>query len=394
MQRQVTMTGSRDRRHGFALPAAVFALVIVGILVTGGFYVARQESRIGVASQHAAQAFYLAERGVGEVIANPNASMLGSIPMWGDTAVSGTVDGGTWEVGITRMSQRTYFLDGTAQVTRGGAMLGGATRRVGLIAKLFSAQIDPPAALTTQGELRIGGSSEILGNDQIPGAWSDYCDASDLEDKAGIMIDDLDNITTAGNAYDVDGVPPADEDPSITPESLLDFGGMTFADLASVADIEFGYTATITGVAPDSVSGGDGWICRPGDFNWGAPLDPGSICGTRFPIIYAKNSLHISSSAAGQGILLVENDLTITGGFQFFGPVIVKGTLSTTGTGGHIQGAVIAANVDLDTSTVLGNALVQYSGCSITRAVLNNSNLTRLRPLAERSWVDLSNVAG
>jgi hypothetical protein len=74
--------------------------------------------------------------------------------------------------------------------------------------------------------------------------------------------------------------------------------------------------------------------------------------------------------------------------------LVVKGTLSTTGTGGHVQGAVIAANVDLDTSTVLGNALVQYSGCSISRAVLNNSNLTRLRPLAQRSWVDLSNVVG
>ena len=383
-----------NTQRGFALPAAVFALVIVGVLVTGGFYVARQESRIGVASEHAAQAFYLAEGGVSEVIATPNAALLSSLPIWGDTAVAGTVDDGLWEVEITRMAQRTYFLDGTGRVTRGGAMLGGATRRVGMIAKFFTAEIDPPAALTTQGSLTIGGSSEILGNDLIPGGWSDYCDASDLEDKAGIMIDDVDNIKTNGVKYEVSGSPPIEEDPSITPESLLDFGGMTFDDLVAVADIEYSYSFTLTGVAPDSVLVGGNWLCRSGDINWGDPDNPGAVCGSHFPIIYAGSDLHISSSAAGQGILLVEGDLTLTGGFRFYGPVIVKGTLSTTGTGAHVQGAVIAANVNLDTSTVLGNALVQFSSCGVSRAVLNNSNLTRLRPLAQRSWVDLSNVAG
>ena len=41
----------RDRRNsgGFALPTAVGALVIMGILVTAGLYMAQQEVRIGVA---------------------------------------------------------------------------------------------------------------------------------------------------------------------------------------------------------------------------------------------------------------------------------------------------------------------------------------------------------
>jgi hypothetical protein len=389
-----TMMSHDNTQRGFALPAAVFALVIVGVLVTGGFYVARQESRIGVASQHAAQAFYLAERGVSEVIATPDAAMLTSLPIWGDTAVAGTVDGGLWEVEVTRMAQQTYFLDGTGQVTRGGAMLGGATRRVGMIAKFFTANIDPPAALTTQGSLTIGGSSEIIGFDADPDTWGDYCDSNSLQDKAGIMINDTLNIKENGVKVIVDGVPATAEDPSITAESLLDLGGMHFDDLAALADITFPYSLTLTQTAPDSLLASGNWICRPGDYNWGDPLNPGAVCGSRFPIIYATNDLHISSSASGQGILLVEGDLSITGGFEFFGPVIVKGTLSTTGTGGHIRGAVIAANVNLDTSKVLGNALVQYSSCSVSRALLNNSSLTRLRPLAQRSWVDLSNVAG
>ena len=52
------------RQCGFALPATVFALVVVGVITTGGFFMAHQEGRIGVASEHAGLAFYLTERGL------------------------------------------------------------------------------------------------------------------------------------------------------------------------------------------------------------------------------------------------------------------------------------------------------------------------------------------
>lgn len=393
MNRHMTSMDPRISRNGFALPAAVFALVVVGVLVTGGFYIARQESRISVANEHAARAFYLAEYGVSEVLAQPDLSLLTSITMWGDTTVTGTSGGGNWEVAVTRMAPRTYFLDGTGRVTRGGAVLGGASRRVGTVAKLFTAVIDPPAALATQGDLWVGGSSEIIGQDSSPDAWAGLCDPADLTDKSGILIDDTTNIEYSGNKYDVDGDPPVAEDPDLTIDKLLQFGDLTFDDLVKFASIEFTSSETITNTQPDSMLVDGEWVCdRSGKYNWGDPLDPGAVCGNYFPIIYAHQGLKINSSSAGQGILLIEGDLHLQGGFQFYGPVIVKGILSTAGTGGHINGGVIAANVNLDTSTVLGNALVQFSSCSVNRAVMNNDDLTRMRPLAQRSWVDLSNV--
>lgn len=391
MNRQVNMD-PRSRRNGFALPAAVFALVVVGVLVTGGFYIARQESRISIATEHAARAFYLAEYGVSDVVAEADLSLLNSITLGEDTTVAGQRDDGIWEVAITRVTPRTYFLDGTGTVTRGGAMLGGASRRVGLIAKVFTAVIDPPAALATQGNLWVGGSSEVVGLDSIPDGWAGLCDPDALTDKSGILIDETDNITYSGNKYEVDGDPPLSEDPTLTIDKLLTFGDLTFDDLVRFASIEFNYNETITNTEPDSTFADGEWVCRPGRYNWGDPLDPGAVCGNRFPIIYAHQDLNINSSSAGQGILLIEGDLKLQGGYQFYGPVIVKGTLSTAGTGGHVNGGVIAANVNLDTSTVLGNALVQFSSCSVTRALLNNDDLTRVRPLAQRSWVDLSNV--
>ncbi|UCD24799.1 MAG: hypothetical protein JSW51_02450, partial [Gemmatimonadota bacterium] len=85
----------------------------------------------------------------------------------------------------------------------------------------------------------------------------------------------------------------------------------------------------------------------------------------------------------GQGILLVEGDLSVQGQFKFFGIVIVRQALKTTGTGGHFNGAVLAANVDLDQNTVLGDALVQYSKCA-TQRVLSSASPGAL--LRSRAW--------
>ena len=292
------------------------------------------------------------------------------------------------------MNSQTFFLAGTGTVTLGGTMMGGASRRVGMIARVLGPTINARAGLSTQGKkLKVGGSSVISGLDTIPAELASVCDASTLQDKAGILIDDEDNIKYQGKWDDAYGDPAILEDPDLTADSLLNFGGMTFDDLAALADIDFLSKVTITDTAPDSLFVGGAWVCNSADdYNWGDPKNPTAICGTHFPIIYAHEDLHIASSAAGQGILLVEGNLKLTGGFEFYGPVIVRGTVSTTGTGGHVLGALIAGNVKSKSGKVLGNALVQYSSCTLSRAVLNNSSLSRFRPLADRSWVDLSNL--
>jgi hypothetical protein len=107
-------------------------------------------------------------------------------------------------------------------------------------------------------------------------------------------------------------------------------------------------------------------------------------------LLYHAGNLDIQSDDFGQGILLVEGNLRIRGGFTFFGIIITQGTF-TTGAGiNRIVGAVMASNGGDLNQTITGTALIWYSPCAVTRAVLNNSALSRARPLAERSWVDLS----
>src|SRR5512134_874275 len=112
----------RRGRGGFALPVAVFALVIIGVLVTGGFYMARQETRIGIASQNAADAFYLAETGLYQTVSTWANGTMSQIGAWNVDTVTGTGSNGNWSVEVMPMTNRLYFLNATGTVTKGGAL--------------------------------------------------------------------------------------------------------------------------------------------------------------------------------------------------------------------------------------------------------------------------------
>ncbi|HSW31865.1 MAG TPA: hypothetical protein VLH75_20445 [Longimicrobiales bacterium] len=389
---------STQEKKGFAMPAAVGALVIVGVLVTAGFYMANQELRIGVANRNAATAVNLAQSSNNRILVN-RSQTLSSMPIWGVTTIADTAAQGISSVQVTRLSTYLYFLDATSTVTEGGALWSGGSRRVGLVARLVTANINPPAALTTQGTLTYGGSAQIHGNDAPPNGteggqanWTSTCPTTGLTNKPGILIDDTLSIDWNGNRNKIEanmnGNPRFAQDTSITAANLMAFGDMGWAGMVALA--EKVYSGAPVSLAP-VVTGG---VCDTSvKDNWGAPTNTASPCFNYFPIIYFSGDVQLSSGV-GQGIMLVQGDLKVTGGFEFYGPVYVQGTLTTMGSGGHFWGGVTAANAELDDNTVLGNAVITYSSCAVTRALLNNSALTKIRPIAMRSWVDLSGIVG
>lgn len=381
------------------MPAAVGALVIVGVLVTAGFYMASQELRVGVANRNAATAVNLAQSSTNRILIE-RSQALASLPLMGVTTLADTANKGVTSVRVTRLSQFLYFLDATSTVTEGGALWSGGSRRVGLVARLVTADIDPPAALTTQGTLNYGGSAQIHGLDGAPSGddggladWTGTCPTTGLQNKPGILIDDTLNIDWNGNESKIKanmtGTPLYAQDTTLTAASMLEFGDMGWAGMVALA--EKVYTLS-PGKPGPVVTGG---VCDTSvKDNWGDPVNKTSPCFNYFPIIYYAGSSLQLTQGIGQGILLVEGDLKVTGGFEFYGPVYVKGTLTTMGSGGHFWGGVTAANVDIEDVTVLGDAVISYSSCAINRALLNNSALTKIRPLATRSWVDLSGITG
>jgi hypothetical protein len=248
-------------------------------------------------------------------------------------------------------------------------------------------QMTVPGALTTRGPTTIGGSSLISGNDTDPSGWTDCPPPGSA--KPGIVNPDADQLETNGNGCNnfacVSGNPPVDEDPiAADTNTYFKYGDIDWSDL----------TATAKRVGPGSIQSiepsyrADGSCDTANPKNWGDPgrnaASPGT-CERYFPVIYAPGDLTINSGTA-QGVLLVEGNLDVQGGFKFFGPVIVRGRLKTSGTGGHFTGGVMAADVQLDGNTVTGNAVITFSGCAIAKA-LRGSALPVVA--SGRAWVEL-----
>jgi hypothetical protein len=386
----VAMMTPRSDRRGFALPAATGALVIMGILVTAGFYMSRQELRIGVASKHANMAVNIAQAGANEVMANWNGYQLGNLTLWGSATIVDTIASGIWTVNIHNSNNFVYHLTATGEVTEGGPLWAGATRTIGITTKILFANIDPPAALTTRGQVKISGNSEVNGTNYVPPTWGPYCSGMSTDDSPGVLLDDVTgtNPQVQGSAI-LAGTPPSAEDPGIVDSTFTNFGDMDWDELVAFAQIEGKDVTSVgsfNGIAPSVTAG----RCNTAALlNWGDTV-PTNPCGAYFPLIYHSGSLTIQSNSYGQGILLVEGDVQLRGGFTFFGIVITQGRF-TSGLGGStVYGAVMASNaIDL-TQLIGGGGEIHYSRCAVTRAVLNNASLSRARPLDTRSWVDLT----
>jgi Tfp pilus assembly protein PilX len=388
-----TCSGSRA---GFALPAAIFALVVVAVLVTAGFFLAGQESRIGQSTQRATEAFYLAEHGINEVLETWNPAQA-SLELWESTGTCTVCQGGQgdgeWQVTITRTGERTFFVQSTATITTGGR-LAGASRTLGQFTRIITAEIPAESALLTRGDVSVRGRAEVLGEDVNPPGWGGVC-SSPGADKPGVLTDTGSTVTTDGADAVVSGDPPWDTT-DLSDDDFLQFGDLHWDDLVALAEPSHRLPGgTFNGIQPSTT--GSPEVCNTSDpSNWGEPNDPGSLCGSFFPIIHIDGNASIQSGGEvrGQGILLVEGDLDIRGAFEFFGLVMVKGQFESQGSGAgntqRIRGAVLAGNAELDQSVLTGGATVQYSSCAVTRAMENAAGLTTIRPLRERGWTDLT----
>lgn len=385
----MSITSVHAGRAGFALPTALGALVLVAIMVVGGFASVRQEFRVGIGAEQSNRAFYAAEEGITRVLAQWSAQDVAGLGNFESLTRNGTVDGATWSVEVTRLTPRSYFLDATGTVTDGG-LLAGATRRVGMTVKVRTAELTPPAALTTRGLVSVRGTAAVRGQDVNPATWGDVCPApSPANDRAGVITDAAGNVTTQGVA-EVTGSPAFVKDPSVNEQTFTRFGDMTYADLVELATKKYP-GGNINNTGPRLTPSGQCDV--PHVQNWGDPTNPAGPCGGYFPIIHVAGDARIQSGGLGQGILLVDGDLDLRGNFVFHGIVIVQGRFQTQGNGNRILGGVWSQNADMETEVLTGGAVVQYSSCAATRAILNNDALSRARAIMERGWVDLSAAA-
>lgn len=363
--------------RGFGLPTTIIFLIIFSIITLVGVSLARQEVRTQVRATSRKTAFYAAESGLSEGLRNWS-TPKGLIPTdttW-DLATGTLPGGGAYTVSASRLD------DGSAEhafysIRSEGRTRDGTTQNVSLL--ILTRVLENPisSALQVVDSAKLAGTADVIGLDTIPLSWyGSYCSVTD-DDKPGVSLPDDTKYEKKGGAK-VDGVPPIFEDSDTI--GFFDFGSVTYDEMAAEADHTLPGGTIMDGSNPSPSLNGDGSCNTSDPMNWGDPLTVGLPCSDWFPIIHVTGDLLLQATQRGQGILLVDGNLTAKGGFHFYGPVIVKGSLIAEG-GFTFYGGVRARSTDLGA----GNAEIYYSACVLERAI-SNTMAARPQRLTERPW--------
>ena len=310
------MRASRvSNERGVALAVAVFALVVIGALVAATFFAGRLEQQTGQNSVMAVQAGQVAEAALGDAITSTlNATILNSL-------VSGAPDSALADFTPTVPSGANPHVTAGRTVRRLAnnlflvTVLGKRTNAAGTVIaqqslaqliRLNAAEINVSAGLTALGNVDVKGGAEVSGLDDVPPAWKNQNPAvacPGLQDQAGVRYNNG-SVTYKGQA--VTGQPPTVNDLTLTPSSMQS----TFNQLKSLA------TLIITDGNPPAMQPaytGNPQKCNASvETNWGEPTVRNDVCFDYFPIIYRNGDLKLQGGR-GQGILLVEGDLTTHG---------------------------------------------------------------------------------
>jgi hypothetical protein len=370
-----------SNERGIALMLALVAIIVIGALVTGTLFAGRVELGSGRNALWSAQAQEASEGGLADAFANwrsewndilldTDSLMPAGFPIPGDTRVR-------YYQTIRRLGGGLFLVTSRGEkLDRGGSVM--TTRLLGRIGKLKYPWVDVQAAVTSKGDTRVGGNATIDGRNTSPDGWG-ACTGTDL---AGIRTNE---VVIQNGTPQIYGSPPKVEHDAGVVDSIFT---VPFDALQPVANIALP-PGTYNSMAP-SVTGSPAVCNKTSQINWGEPRrGAGSVaeCYPYFPVIYTPGDLHLTGGY-GQGILLVEGNLQMQGGFEFTGIVIVKGTVETTANSSKVTGAILARNVDLgDITSFGGTPVVAYSRCAVEAAL---RAATRAYPLAGRGWAQVN----
>ncbi|MGE0354482.1 MAG: hypothetical protein AB7Q69_14785 [Gemmatimonadales bacterium] len=363
--------------RGAALLLALAALSILGILGAAAIALAWLEVRAGENAVQTVQSFEAAEAGLAQARWTWNHAAMDTLSAGGVTMLPGLslVNGAQVAVQARRLGGETFLITSQGQIQRAGRL----SRR--FLSQLIRLELPIPpisGALTGLDSVLIDAGSVVSGIDSIPAGWGARCPATvppvaGLAVSPGTVVNPASCLTTPC----LRGQPGLLVDSMLPPWLLDSVASYSYSGLASQADVTV--QGAVGPVRP--VPAGPG-ACQAADtLNWGDP-DPAGACGSYFPVVHAASGLVISGGS-GQGVLLVDGDLTLSGAFRFVGLVVVQGTLHSGGAGGGVLGAVLARRVDLSPGSPLE---VRYSACALREAMRGRS---RPRSPISHGWGQL-----
>ena len=358
------------QRRGFAIPVAILVILVLTIMVAGGFSLVSAERRSVADQKSQISAFRIAEQGL-EVFLVRRDSLMRDKP--GYTKVPGAADsvriplsGGYADVTLTRLrpprgSQAGLYVVRSKGVETAGAYAGTpqGVRTVAQYALWEPAPMQVLAGWTALSGLQKNGGAGTLGGIDVCG---------DSAAIAGVMVDI--DPGYSGKTVAV-GNPPID---SIAPDSVeIDWNGIVNQNLIEA-----------TFIIPGSV-----W---PTAAMEAAYADPTSLY---YPIVRVNGNFTLPSS--GKGMLIVTGDLTVNGGTGWLGVILVGGNITANGQNGQndqgVQGAVVSGlneklGIPVPISTANGTKEYRYNSCEVSKATTTMGALVTLRNTWVDNWVE------
>ena len=389
------MTPVKDRsrvtgaRRGTALVLVLIAVVVLAVLSSGAILGSLQELRSSHNEQMAQRALTTAEYGLNQQLASWPSTRSGMAFGAVDSLKVAVGTGDTAAVSVMRLNSRSYWIVSVGRTNRSSGRLE-AQRQVSLLVNVSVASTTAGAALTAKGQTTDKGSSTVSGRESHPTGWTDCAAGRDTfaiarnpgggeGDDDSDDGDDDDGDSQQGASAIVGGTY---RDPNAAKLSTYEnFGSETWSTLVAKANVSSASQPASPAPAGNSTT------CTKSSSNWGEPYRNGAYiagCTDYYPIIYASNNLKLTGGR-GQGVLLVNGNLDVSGNFYFTGLIVVTGNVKVTGTS-VFRGAVLAeGNIDTE-----GNSDVRYSSCAVGNSLKNLSGtgggITRA---GKRSWVQL-----
>ena len=222
-----------------------------------------------------------------------------------------------------------------------------ASRSISQIAIYSDGSIKIPASFTAAGGLMKNGASGTISGQDWALAGDPNCPDSPKAPVAGVMVPPS-GYAQSGGPTVPDGDPPVNE--TLTGTEILQSMGLDWDGIVNGGQIAPDYT-----IPPDS------WP------NFGPmPAD-------EWPVIYVDGSIAVSPSESGRGMLIVRNNLTMSGSFNWDGAMLVGGYITSNGYQ-TVEGATISGlNIILGETTPAtdignGNKVFKYHSCKLNMA--------------------------
>ena len=361
----------RRARRGTALVLVLVAMIVLTVLSTGAILGSMEELRSAHNEQMQQRALAVAEYGLNQQVANwtPARNQLANGAI--DSSKVVVAGGDTASVAVMRLNSRSFWVVSIGR-TKGGSGRLEAQRQVSMLVSVSSASLRAPATITSFGPTSIKGSANITGVNTAPPGWG-ACGSTN--DTLAISVNPASTLfVQKPSSQSVNGSSNADPNAGNL-NTYNTFGNETWSSLVGKANV------MANGASPSP--SGTTTTCTTTSTNWGEPLRSGSYvagCTNYFPIVYSAGSLSIHGGR-GQGVLIVEGDLTINGNFSYDGLILVKGDLKANGTL-DVFGAVLTQGA----TDILGNANFTYSSCAVNNAFAGLSTPKRTK---QRSWAQM-----